>query len=134
MNKRSVQQAFSNLKQLSKNDTAKKKISFKFNSKYLNYQPFLRDFSSQHFKIFDDLADQLEVQNSIANLFDGKIVNKTENCPALHHKYRINKQSENFNFKKITEPLIKKIKKEEFENIITFGIGGSNEGPKLLQE
>lgn len=134
MNKRSVQQAFSKLKRLSKNDSAIKKIPFKFNSKYLNYQPFLKDFSSQHFQIFDDLANQLEVQNSIANLFDGKIVNKTENCPALHHKYRINKQSENFNYKKITEPFIKKIKKGEFENIITFGIGGSYEGPKLLQE
>ena len=39
-----------------------------------------------------------------------------------------------FDFKKITEPFIKRIKKDGFKNIITFGIGGSYEGPKLLQE
>jgi glucose-6-phosphate isomerase len=39
-----------------------------------------------------------------------------------------------FNFKKITEPFIQRIKKDGFKNIITFGIGGSYEGPKLLQE
>jgi glucose-6-phosphate isomerase len=43
-------------------------------------------------------------------------------------------QHQEFNFKKITEPFIQKIKKDGFNNIITFGIGGSYEGPKLLQE
>ena len=134
MNKKSIKKSFSELKKLSKNNTAKKKLLFKFNSEYLNYQPFLKDFSSQHYKIFNDLANQLNLQNSIANLFNGQIVNKTENSPALHHQYRIDKPSKNFNFKKITEPFIKGIQKEGFENIITFGIGGSHEGPKLLQE
>ena len=30
--------------------------------------------------------------------------------------------------------MLQKIKKEKYQNIITFGIGGSYEGPKLLQE
>ena len=134
MNKKSIKQSFLALKRLSKNNTAKKNLSFKFNSEYLNYQPFLQDFSSQHYRIFDDLAKQLNLQNSIVNLFDGLVVNKTENSPALHHQYRIDKSSKNFNFKKITEPFIKSIQKKGFKNIITFGIGGSYEGPKLLQE
>ena len=134
MNKRSIQESFLALEEISKNATSGKKLSFKFNSEYLNYQSSLKDFSSQHYKIFDDLANQLDLKNSIANLFNGKVVNESENSPALHHKYRVDKKSKNFNFKKITEPFIDRIKKEGFKNIITFGIGGSYEGPKLLQE
>ena len=125
---------FSDLKKLSMDKTAKRKLSFKFESEFLNYQPYLKDFSSQHYKIFDELAFKLDLQGSIDDLFAGEVVNKTENRPALHHQYRINKQLQEFNFKKITEPFIKKIKKDGFKNIITFGIGGSYEGPKLLQE
>ena len=95
MNKKSIKQSFLALKRLSKNNTAKKNLSFKFNSEYLNYQPFLQDFSSQHYRIFDDLANQLNLQNSIVNLFEGLVVNKTENSPALHHQYRIDKSSKN---------------------------------------
>ena len=134
MNKRSIQSTLLDLKKLSKHNLAKRKLSFKFESEFLNYQPFLKDFSSQHYKIFDELASQLNLQGSIEDLFSGQVVNKTENKPALHHQYRINQKATNFNYKKITEPFIKRIKQEGFKNIITFGIGGSYEGPKLLQE
>jgi len=133
-NNQSIQSAFSDLKKLSKNETAKRKLSFKFESEFLNYQPFLKDFSGQHYKIFDEISYQLDLQGSIVDLFEGEVVNKTENRPALHHQYRINQKSIDFNFKKITQPFIKRIKKDGFKNIITFGIGGSYEGPKLLQE
>jgi glucose-6-phosphate isomerase len=76
----------------------------------------------------------LNLQDSINDLFNGEIVNKTENRQALHHQYRNNQTASEFDFKKITEPFIKRIKKDGFKNIITFGIGGSYEGPKLLQE
>ena len=134
MSKRFIQSAFSDLQKLSKKDIAKRKLSFKFYSEFLNYQPYLKDFSSQHYKIFDELASHLDIQGSIEDLFNGQVVNKTENRPALHHQYRINQKSKEFNFKKITQPYIQKIKKDGFKNIITFGIGGSYEGPKLLQE
>ena len=133
-NSRSIQSIFSDLKKLSKNKTAKRKLSFKFESEFLNYQSYLKDFSSEHYKIFDELAFKLDLQGSIDDLFSGQVVNKTENRPALHHQYRNLKQSQEFNFKKITEPFIQRIKKDGFKNIITFGIGGSYEGPKLLQE
>ena len=134
MTKRPIQSIFSDLKRLSKQKTFKRKLSFKFESEFLNYQPYLRDFSSQHYEIFEELAYKLGLQNSIDDLFSGQVVNKTENRPALHHQYRIDPTSNDFNFKNITEPFIKKILKEGFTNIITFGIGGSYEGPKLLQE
>tara|TARA_A100001011_G_scaffold142546_1_gene150521 strand:+ start:19 stop:1398 length:1380 start_codon:yes stop_codon:yes gene_type:complete len=133
-NNQSFQSAFSALKKLSKNETVKRKLSFRFESEFLNYQPFLKDFSSQHYEIFDEISHQLDLQGSIVDLFEGEVVNKTENRPALHHQYRINQKSKEFNFKKITQPYIQKIKKDGFKNIITFGIGGSHEGPKLLHE
>lgn len=134
MTKRPIQRIFADLKKLSKQKTFKRKLSFKFESEFLNYQPYLRDFSSQHYEIFEELAYKLGLQHSIDDLFSGQVINKTENRPALHHQYRIDPTSNDFNFKKITEPFIKKILKEGFANIITFGIGGSYEGPKLLQE
>lgn len=134
MTKRPIKSIFSDLKRLSKQKTFKRKLSFKFESEFLNYQPYLRDFSSQHYEIFEELAYKLGLQHSIDDLFSGQAVNKTENRPALHHQYRIDPTLNDFNFKKITEPFIKKILKEGFTNIITFGIGGSYEGPKLLQE
>ena len=133
-NSRSLQSIFSDLKKLSKDETAKRKLSFKFESEFLNYQPYLKNFSSQQYKLFEELANKLSLQDSINDLFNGEIVNKTENRQALHHKYRINQPVLEFDFEKITGPFVKKIKKDGFKNIITFGIGGSYEGPKLLQE
>jgi glucose-6-phosphate isomerase len=131
---RSIKNIFSDLRKLSKSDDIKRKLSFKFESEFLNYRPYLKNFSSHHYKLFDELALQLNLQDSINDLFNLEIVNKTENRQALHHQYRLNQNVSEFNFKKITEPFIKRIKKDGFKNIITFGIGGSYEGPKLLQE
>ena len=133
-NSRSIQSIFSDIKKLSKDDIAKRKLSFKFESEFLNYQPYLKDFSYQHYKLFNEIAFKLNIQKSIEDLYAGRIINQTENRPALHHKYRTNPKSPDFNFKKITKPIIQRIKKGGFKNIITFGIGGSYEGPKLLQE
>jgi len=134
MNNRSIQNIFSELKKLSKSTNGKEKLSFKFESEFLDYHSHLKNFSSQHYKLFEELGRKLNLQDSIRALFNGEIVNKTENRPALHHQYRINQSASEFNFKKITEPFVKKIKQGSFKNIITFGIGGSYEGPKLLQE
>jgi glucose-6-phosphate isomerase len=134
MKNRSTKSIFLELKKLSKSNNSFKKLSFKFESELLDYYPYLKSFSSQHYKLFEELAHKLNLQGSINDLFDGEIVNKTENRQALHHQYRNNQTASEFNFKKITEPFIKRIKKDGFKNIITFGIGGSYEGPKLLQE
>ncbi len=134
MKNRPINNIFSELKKLSQPDIIERKLSFKFQSEFLNYQSYLNGFSSQHYKLFDELAIQLDLQGSISDLFDGEIVNKTENKQAMHHQYRSNQRAPEFDFKKITDPFIKRIKKDSFKNIITFGIGGSYEGPKLLQE
>ena len=134
MKNRSTKNIFSDLKRLSKTGNSKRKLSFMFESEFLNYQSYLNGFSSEHYKLFDELGHKLDLKGSIKDLFDGEIVNRTENKQALHHQYRNNQTALEFDFRKITEPFIKRIKKDGFKNIITFGIGGSYEGPKLLQE
>ncbi|MEL0207853.1 MAG: hypothetical protein VW915_03070 [Gammaproteobacteria bacterium] len=133
MKNRSAKSIFLDLKKLSKSNS-KKKLSFEFESELLDYQSYLKNFSSQHYQLFEELARKLNLQDNINDLFNGEIVNKTENRQALHHQYRDNQTTSEFDFKKITESFIKRIKKNGFKNIITFGIGGSYEGPKLLQE
>jgi len=134
MNKKRVQQIFNALNKASKQNPQKKKFSFSYKSDFLEYKSYLGNFSTDQYKLFDVLFNELEVQDSIKNLFTGAIVNQTENRPALHHQYRAPNPTPEFNFRKICTPLLKQIKKDKYQNIITFGIGGSYEGPKLLQE
>ncbi|MDB9830030.1 hypothetical protein OAC68_04230 [Gammaproteobacteria bacterium] len=134
MNKKRAQQIFNALNKTSKTVLHKKKFSFSYKSDFLEYKSYLSNFSTEQFQLFDALFNELEAQDSIHSLLSGDIVNQTENRPALHHQYRCPNPTLEFNFRKICAPLIKQIKKEKYQNIITFGIGGSYEGPKLLQE
>ena len=65
MNKLAIRRAHSALKKLSRNRVNARKFRFKFESKFLDYQPFLKDFSSNHYRIFDDIASELAIENSI---------------------------------------------------------------------
>ena len=134
MNKKRVQQVFNALNKMSKQPLQKKKFTFSYKSDLLEYKSYLSNFSSEQYKLLDGLFDELAVQDSIQSLFAGSIVNQTENRSALHHRYRAPDPIPEFNFRKICAPLLQQIKKEKYQNIITFGIGGSYEGPKLLQE
>ncbi|MDC1140634.1 hypothetical protein OAT48_00875 [Gammaproteobacteria bacterium] len=134
MNKKRAQQIFNALNKASKQALQKKKFSFSFKSDFLEYKSYLSNFSIDQYQLFDALFDELDIQDSIRSLLNGAIVNQTENRPALHHRYRCSDPIPDFNFQKICAPLLKQIKKDKYQNIITFGIGGSYEGPKLLQE
>ena len=134
MNKKRAQQILNALKKTSKTVLHKKKFSFSYKSDFLEYKSYLSNFSTEQYQLFDTLFNELEVQDSIHSLLAGDIVNQTENRPALHHRYRSPDPTPEFNFRKICAPLIRQIKKDKYQNIITFGIGGSYEGPKLLQE
>jgi len=134
MNKKRAQQILNALKRTSKTVLHKKNFTFSYKSDFLEYKSYLSNFSTEQYQLFDTLFNELEVQDSIHSLLAGDIVNQTENRPALHHRYRCPDPTPEFNFRKICAPLVQKIKKEKYQNIITFGIGGSYEGPKLLQE
>jgi glucose-6-phosphate isomerase len=121
-------------------------FQYKYSNNILEYQSFLRGFNKNLFNLFKSHYEALDVMKSIRSLFQGEIVNKTENQPALHHVYRdIYAPSPNnyasqdlveschLNIEKciqLKEDLIKK----GIKNIVTIGIGGSFEGPKLLIE
>ena len=134
MNKKRAQHIFNALNKTAKKPLHKKKFSFSYKSDFLEYKSYLSNFSSEQYQLFDDLFNELAVQDSIQSLFAGAILNQTENRSALHHRYRAPDPIPEFNFRKICAPLLKQIKKEKYQNIITFGIGGSYEGPKLLHE
>ena len=119
---------------------------YKYSNNILEYQSFLRGFNKNLFSLFKSHYDALEVMQSIQALFQGEIVNETENQAALHHVYRDIYASSPKNY--VSQDLVESCRfniekciqlKEDFikkgiKNIVTIGIGGSFEGPKLLIE
>ena len=112
----------------------------------LEYKSSLRGFNSKLFSLFKSHYDDLKVSQSIQSLFNGDIVNETENQSALHHVYRDMHafSSNNFASEELIESCRLNIEKcirlkldlveKGIKNIVTIGIGGSFEGPKLLIE
>ncbi len=110
------------------------------------YKSLLKGFNGQLLSLFKSYYDDIKVSESIKSLFQGKIVNETESQAALHHVYRDIYASSPNNH--VSESLIDscrlnidkciKLKddliKRRVKNIVTIGIGGSFEGPKLLIE
>ena len=122
------------------------KISnYQFENDFLCCESFIKGFSDKNFKEFDKAAKKIGLTKRIDDLISGKVVNNTENQSALHPKYR--SFDENI---KISENLIdaeviaskffssrwNECKSNGYKsiNIVTLGIGGSFEGPKLLLE
>ena len=117
-----------------------------FASKSLKYKSLLKGFNKEIYNLFDSHFDSLNLSEKTQKMFNGAIVNPTENQSAIHHAYRdaysdspnnllpkdiLDSCSESINtcIKLKNDLLDKGIK-----NIVTIGIGGSFEGPKLLIE
>ena len=117
-----------------------------YSNNCLEYRSLLRGFNNNLFLIFKTYYDNLKVAQSIQSLFKGDIVNESENQAALHHIYRdLYASSPNCHASRdlvesyrlnierciaLKQDLIKK----GIKNIVSIGIGGSFEGPKLLIE
>ena len=117
-----------------------KEISAKclFKNERLTFQSYLNEFSEEIFKQFDIKAKKIDLLKKIDDLFCGEKVNYTENLAAWHPKYRDQYDSNVFD-----TPSIKGQEKElqilskacsTAKNIVTIGIGGSFEGPKMFLE
>ena len=117
-----------------------------FASKALKYKSLLKGFNKEIYNLFDSHFDLLNLSEKIHNLFNGAIVNPTENQSAIHHAYRdvysdnpnnllpkdtLDSCSESIN---ICIGLKNDLLDRGIKNVITIGIGGSFEGPKLLIE
>ena len=90
----------------------------------LNYESHLNGFSDSIFQSFNSKSKELNLESKIDDLLTGKIINFSENQAAWHPKYR----------SKFDSMPPKKENKFKHKNVITLGIGGSFEGPKLLIE
>ena len=117
-----------------------------FASNALKYKSLLKGFNKEIYNLFDSHFDSLNLLEQIQKLFNGAIVNPTEKQSAIHHAYReaysdkpnnllpkdvlgLCSESINTCIKLKNDLLDRGIK-----NIVTIGIGGSFEGPKLLIE
>ena len=111
----------------------------------ISYKSLFPSFSKKDFDKLDEIYNQLDIDGEIKKLFSEYKINTTEDQAALHHVYRsayghkISSVHENYyevakssisECIKLKEKLIQK----GIKNIVTIGIGGSFEGPKLLLE
>ena len=95
-----------------------------FKNDVLNYESHLNGFSDSKFQSLDSKSKELDLESKIDDLLTGKIINFSENQAAWHPKYR----------RKFDSIPPRKENKSKYKNVITLGIGGSFEGPKLLIE
>ena len=119
-------------------------LSFKTNA--LEYKSLLSGFNKKIFDLFNSHFNSLGITKSIEDLFAGKKINVTEDQSALHHIYRdvFSENPKNLISDEIAVSckesiyecieLKSSLKNKGIKNIVTIGIGGSFEGPKLLIE
>jgi hypothetical protein len=62
--------------------------NFSFSSDEMDYKSMLIGFNKNLYSLFNSHYMNLNISESIKNLFMGEIVNETENQSALHHVYR----------------------------------------------
>ncbi len=106
----------------------KKNLSnYVFENQVISFKSYISEFTEKIFNEFDEKSRKINLQSKIDDLFNGKKVNNTESLAAWHPKYRNAKFDEDAIVKYFD--LFKSAK-----NVITIGIGGSFEGPKLLLE
>ena len=125
-----------------------KSINYTFENDFITCKSYIDEFTSNIFKEFDLRAEEVDLNSKIEKLIKGEIVNQTENQAALHPVYRMYQAKDEGsvpdniyqanliakNFCKKWKKLSEDCKNDERINIITLGIGGSFEGPKLLLE
>jgi len=109
-----------------------------FENERVIFKSFINEFTYDLYNEFNLTAKQAGLDSKIDNLFSGKKVNFTEGLAAWHPRYRAQYKS----FGSDT-PSLKGQHKEldtlhtlciHAKNIVTIGIGGSFEGPKMLTE
>ena len=122
--------------------------TYTYENNILRYEFRNNDFTNDLYKEFDHKAIKLGLNSKIDDLLSGKVVNLTENQAAFHPKYRKNKGFINEFIKSNTDfapdreclkdealnNFADEVAKSNAENIVSLGIGGSYEGPKLLIE
>ena len=124
------------------NDKSK---NYFFENDVMQFESFINGNVDEVLTEFDELSDQVNLIKNLEDLINGEIVNKSENLAAFHSRYRSYGESAKTP-KHLTDANaiaieffnlhweVCKDKGYDKINIITLGIGGSYEGPKLLLE
>jgi glucose-6-phosphate isomerase len=121
------------------------KFEYAYEDEYISYKSLFPVFNKKHFNELDEIYGQLDIDTEIEKLFSEHKINTTEDQAALHHLYRSAYGEQisnvNSNLYDIAKNSIDKcinlktiLLEKNIKNIITIGIGGSFEGPKLLLE
>ena len=121
------------------------KFEYAYEDEYISYKSLFPVFNKKHFNELDEIYGQLDIDTEIEKLFSEHKINTTEDQAALHHLYRSAYGEQisnvNSNLYDIAKNSIDKcinlktiLLQKNIKNIITIGIGGSFEGPKLLLE
>lgn len=113
----------------------------RFDKFSLSLDDILLDYSKQHInhttiELLQNLAMECNLQPAIQALFNGEIINKTEQRAALHTQLR-NPQTQLIEIDRTLrqmQELTTKIHNSHYTDIISIGIGGSDLGPRLVCE
>ena len=109
-----------------------------FENDKVTFKSYINEFTFDLFKEFDQKAEKLGLSSKIDDLYSGKKVNYTEGLAAWHTKYRDKYNPNLFNTPSNKDQQTKLQDLHELclssKNIVTLGIGGSYEGPKMLLE
>ncbi len=111
--------------------------SCSFKNESVNFKSYSNEFTPELYREFDLKSENLDLKSKINDLFSGKKVNHTENLAAWHTKYRDQypiKLDTPSNKNHESEFLIFSDLCDTAKNIVTIGIGGSYEGPKMFFE
>ena len=121
------------------------KFLYSYEDEFISYKSLFPFFSRKEFNELDKTYSTLGINTEIDKLFTEYKINTTEDQAALHHIYRSafgEKVSKvNTDYYEIAKSSIEqclnlkvKLLQNNIKNIVTIGIGGSFEGPKLLLE
>lgn len=114
-------------------DSRFQKLSFFING--LLYDASKNQINEEALNLLLNLAKEQNLEEQKENLFNGNIVNTTENRAALHTKLRDGSQDLS-HIKKISDDIRNKkwlgATGKPIENIVHIGLGGSGLGPELI--
>jgi glucose-6-phosphate isomerase len=112
--------------------------SYIFENDRVSFESYIDDFTPELYKEFDLKANDIGLHSKIDDLFGGKKVNYTENLAAWHPKYRDQYNPSSFDTPSNKNQQVELSNLKDLccnaKNIVTIGIGGSFEGPKMLVE
>ena len=109
-----------------------------YKNEKVTFKSYSSEFTDELYEEFELKAKKINLESKIDNLFSGRKVNFTEDLAAWHVRYRdeYNPSILNTPSNKDQESAILNLYDlcSAAKNIVTIGIGGSFEGPKMLLE